>query len=561
MSNDRLNTETSPTPDKDWEATALSFVENTTTKAPDNKPPKKRRFNNRTLTVILSSVFTVVVAIAVLLMTLLGGEQVQSNTDDGDTTQSTQADNGTNPAIVLLDKTGDADKGITASRLASIDIKNKEDAFTIRYDETAKSYVIKGYEDIDLDASLITTLRKFTETITATDQVQSVSSLAAFGLDNPQSTAAITFSDGSTATVSIGNQTPSKSGYYTQIKGDDNVYIFDTNAVTLFRATAPAFASTQLIATPTIKTDDKYGTALLRDITLSGSAFSSPLSLRRSNHNDSEEMSYFSYLITTPYFRAVRDSVANALGQFKGMSADQALFLHPTDEQLKKLGFHSPLFTIEATMAVETEEETKSEDEVAKKIYYNSAEYRITVGSKDENGNYIVMMDGIDAIFLVGKVSYSYLFDMTYENTVNEFLFVKNIDSISRVNIRYNGNEHEFTLSHYPNKEDADDQLVIKEGDKVYSTSDFRNLYGLMLKLERHGQTDKKPDSDVPLEITLYDLSGELCLSAKYYNASGSLCVVETNENELFTTRWSYISFFIQQVDNYLNGRDVLINT
>lgn len=560
MSNDHLNAESSPTPDKDWEATALSFVENTATKATDNKSPKKRRFSSRALTVILSSTFTVLVAIAVLLMTLFGGGQVDPNTDDGDTTQPTQTDNDTNPGIVLLDKTGDADKGRTASQLASIAIKNKEDSFTIHYDETTKSYVIKGYEDIDLDPSLITTLRSFTETIKAADRVQNVSSLATFGLDNPQATAAVTYSDQSTTTISIGNQTPSKSGYYTQIKGDDNVYIFDANATTLFRAAAPAFASTQLIATPTIKTDDKYGTALLRDITFSGPSFSSPLSLRRSNHNDSEEMTYFSYLITSPYFRAVRDSVANALGQFKSMSADQALFLHPTDEQLKKLGFNTPLLTIQATMAVETEKETESEDEVAEKIYYNSAEYHITVGSKDNNGNYIVTMDGIDAIFLVDK-SYNYLFDMTYENTVNEFLFVKNIDSISRVLIRYNGNEHEFTLSHYPNKEDPDDQLVIKEGEKVYSTSDFRNLYGLMLKLERHGQIDKKPDSDVPLEITLYDLSGDLCLSAKYYNASGSLCVVETNENELFTTRWSYVSFFIQQVDNYLNGRDVLINT
>ena len=564
MSTEHLNNETSPSPDSEWEATALSFVENTAPKAPVAKPAKKKRFHRRTLSVVLTSAGTILLACIILLITLIDGcnakKNPDSNTNNSDQTSQTDSVVDT-PAITLLDKTGNADKGIQAARLNQVSIQNKDDKYTIRYDNTAKNYVIQGYEDIDLDSSLIVTLRNYTETIKATAQVEKVTNLAAFGLDEPQATATILYSDESSATIRVGDLIPSETGYYCQVEGKDGVYIFDTNSVTLFRASATAFANTQLITAPTVKTDDTNGTALLRDITFGGSSFPTPLALRRSNHNDSEEMSYFAYLITSPYLRAARDTVSNALGQFKSLSADQALFLHPSAEQLKKLGFENPLLTIQATMAVETEEETESEDEVAKKIYYNSAEYHITVGSKDENGNYIVMMDGIDAIFLVSKASYSYLFDLTYATSVNEFLFVKKIDSISRVAIRYNGNLHEFSLTHYPNKEDPDDQLLVKEGDKTYSTEDFRDLYSLMLQLERYDQVDSKPDADVPLEIALYDTQGNLYLSAKYYNASGSLCVVETSEGELFTTRWSYVSFFIQQVDNYLNGRDVLINT
>lgn len=564
MSTEHLNNETTPSPDSEWEAAALSFAENTNTGKPIPKPSKKKRFHRRTLSVILTSAGTLLLACVILIVSLLEGCNANNTSNNGedDTNQSTQTDSeDSSPSITLLDKTGNADKGIKAARLSYVDIKNKSDNYRIRYDDDAKAYVIQGYEDIDLDSSLVATLRNYTETIKATAQVNNVTNLAAFGLDEPEATATITYSDESSATIRIGDLAPSKTGYYCQLEGDDGVYILDTNAVTLFRAKAPAFASTLLISTPTVKSDDKNGMALLRNVSFSGTAFPTPLSLRRSNHNDSEELSYFAYLITAPYLRATRDTVANALGQFKSLSAEQALYLHPSAEQKKNLGFDKPLTTINVTMSVETETKTGSNDEVAEKIYYNSAEYKITIGSTDANGNYLVMMDGIDAIFLVSKATYGYLFDLTYESAVNGLLFVQNIVNISRINIIYNGISHDFTLTHYPNQENVNDQLVVKEGDKVYSTEDFRNLYSLMLMLERYKQVDSKPDSDVPLEMALYDMKGNLYLSAKYYNATGSLCVVETSEGELFSTRWSDVSFFLQQVDNYLNGRKVLINT
>ena len=171
------------------------------------------------------------------------------------------------------------------------------------------------------------------------------------------------------------------------------------------------------------------------------------------------------------------------------------------------------------------------------------------------------MVDGINAIFLVNKADYGYFFDLNYTTAVNEFLFFRNIDKIGRITLVLDGKAYDFALTHYPNAEETNDKLVVKSGDKVYSTEDFRDLYGLMLSLERYGSADAKPTGDMPLELFLYDTEDKLYLSAKYYDTTGSLCTVETSEGELFTTRWSYVEFFIQQVENYVNGRDVLVNT
>lgn len=560
MSTEHMNSDL-PTPqDKEWEATMLSFVENGESGMASTAPRKKLPIRRRTLAVILSSVGTVLLAVILLIVSLcVKPTQTKPDTDSdtGDITHSTQ------PAITLLDNKGNADKNIIDKPMRRVDIKNAEGEFAVVYDNKSKTYLIEGYEDLTLSSTLLTTLRGYTETIKATEKVATATNLAAFGLDKPQATANVTYSDGSTAHLRIGAMTPSKTGFYGQFGEDEAVYIFESNSVALFRAGATAFVDTLLVATPTVKSSDKNGMALLRNATFSGTAHPNKLVLRRSNDKDSEEYTYFNYLITSPYLRATNDTTSNALGQFKSLSATQALILHPTKEQKQKLGFDNPLICIDATMAVETEEATdnKDEDAAAPKIYYNATDYTITVGSVNADGNYVVMVDGINAIFLVSKADYSYFFDLNYTSAVNEFLFLSNIDKIGRIALNLNGKAYDFALTHYPNAEETNDKLVVKSGDKVYSTEDFRELYGLMLSLERYGAADTKPTGDVPLELFLYDTEGKLYLSAKYYDTTGSLCTVETSEGELFTTRWSYVEFFIQQVENYVNGRDVLVNT
>lgn len=554
MSNEHLTSELPPVQDKDWEATMHSFVENSEsqrTPTADKKPSLRRR----TLTVMLSSVAVVLLAIVLLIVSLPSpGQQGDTNNSD-----SSETPIETKPSIPLLDKTVQTDANGTAAYVQQVSINNSSDSYTIAYDAEEKAYVLKGYEDLSLSLDMALTLRKYTEKIQATEQITNVPNLAAFGLDQPQATATITYTDNSTTSIRIGSVTPSQNGYYGQFGDSDAVYIFSSDSAALFCASAVSYVDTLLVATPEVKSDDANGLALLRNVTYSGKSFSTPVSVRRTNHLDNEVFSYFSYLISEPYLRAVNDVTSNALGQFKSLSAEQALFLHPTDKQKSALGFDNPLIQLKLTMSVETEEDTDSEN--PPKIYYNTVDYILTVGSVNADGNYIVMRDGIDAIFLVSKEQFSYLFDLTYENAVNEFLFIRQIESIGRIVIRLDNAEYDYKLTHYPNQESADDQLRVTSGDKVYSTEHFRKLYELMLNLRRYGTTAEKPTGEVPLEIVLYNNDGSVYLSAKYYNTSGSLCAVETSEGELFTTTWSDISFFIQQVENYANGKDVLANT
>lgn len=526
----------------------LSSFENVNWSDSDNK--KNSKLSKRTRNLILTSGVALLLVAVLLVVTLLptppGGDSSSSSAPAVDTT------------VTLLDKT--VKDAVVVQR---VDIKNDEDAYTLYYDTTEKKLMLKGYEDITLSAELSETLLAYTTLISAADQVRNPGTPAEYGLDKPKATATVTYTDGTAVTLTVGHTTPTENGYYTQISGDEGVYIFESDCVYMFMVRAVAFADTTLLTTPTVKKDDTNGVAVLKEISYSGKNHPTPLKIRRSYYTDSEEMSFFSYIIAKPYLRGTTDEVIGLLSNFKSLQASQALFLHPTKEQKQKLGFNNPLTVMNLTMAVETGEDTdqSTTTEVEKKTYYNSYSATVTVGSMDGN-NYVVMVDGINAIFLVDSSAIFSIADRTYENSVNKLLFLKNIAELGRISISCNGKQHNFRLTHYPEKEDTEENMVVKESGKVYPTGDFRELYQLLMGLERYGSTTESYDrNSATLRVDIYTTDGTHYLGATYYPLSGTLCAVETTEGEVFTTRWRNVTHFVEQIENYINGDKVLILT
>lgn len=519
----------------------------------------KKRFPRRTLTLITSSAATILLAVVLIVVMLC----IKDNpTTGGTTAQQDQTIEETEiPKVTLLDKTTKTDSS-DKSYLQQVDIQNADDTYTILYDETDKTYVLKDYEDITLSGTLLTTLRHYTETIAAVEKVENASTPDVYGLETPEATASITYADGTTARLFVGSKTPSATGYYAQLEGTDGIYIFDTDSVALFRHSSVSFADTTLVTPPSVKESDTDAQAVLKEITYTGTAHPTPLVMRRSAPDDGEDMTYFSYIITNPYKRCTSDSVSQALSSVQTITADQALYLHPSAEQKSKLGFDNPLIHIDATLAVEKDAETDTEvedDEARPKIYYNSINYKLTIGSVDENGNYIAMLEGVDAIFLIDKASYEFVLGRTYLNSVNEYLFFKHIKSLERIEVEFDGQKYDLHLTHYPDEEETDDQLKVTLNGKQHSTEEFRELYELIMALERHNTTVSEPTGEASLIISLYEPNDQLYLSAEYYETSANMCTVKTSQGEILSTLWSDVSFFIQQVKNYAEGKDVLI--
>ena len=533
-------------------------------KAKSKKGDKKP---NKRLRTLLFAAGAVVLLIAILLLVLFlpqgGDDPNSSDTPSSDVSSYTVYDKA--PKKDDTDSSNSSDTDDT-DVVQKIEVKNTHGTYKlIRKD---KALVLDGYTDLTLSDTAVSGVADAATTLKATDSLGKATDLAQFGLSTPVATMTVTYTDGGTLTLYLGNATPSESGYYVRLSDSDEVFICSSSTVSdLFKANT-ALVATSLITAPTARSDDKNGKATLYAVDLTGRSYPQPLSLRRTTEDDPKEYTYFSYLITKPYLRGTSDAVTTALSSFTSLHADSAAVLHPTKAQLAELGFNDPLIRAKLVLAIEStaSDETSgtaasgSSDTESKthQIFYNKTNVELTVGSQDKDGNYYVTVGGTGAVFLVTKSTLSAIAERQYDNSVSTLLFLKSITDIGRIDLTVDGKAHTLTLAHYPDKEDSDETLIVKEGDKQLSTPDFRTLYSRMMGLQRYASATEQPSGQPAMRLSMVDTAGKTYLTADFYATSGSLYTVRTSEGELFTIKAGSVTSFIKQLDNFLNGRKVL---
>ena len=517
--------------------------------APQKAVKKKRMSANTRLLIIVTAIVAVLaILLAVLLPLLSEGTGGSSSSDTVSVPEE---------VYPLYDRSKDKTE---QEIVQSVAIKNNDDEYTIRYNKTDKLYQLVGYTDILLAESSVEKLVSSATTLNGYDKVKAVEKLSDFGLEKPSITVTITYHDNTTATLLIGNETPDKNGYYARMQDSDEVAMINADTVYYFQLKKGQYVERNLIAAPSVKKDDANGTVVLKELTLKGGPGNETLSLRQAATSDGEEYSYSTFIITKPYKRMVSEPISSSISGFTYLIASEGVVLHPTVSDKAKYGFNDPYAVLDVTLAVQTTEEENESDADGSDlefIYYNAATSKITVGSKDDNGNYYVMVDGHNAIYLVSAPSLSTVVERTYVNTISELLFLKSITDLKQVSISTDGKTYGFTLTHDESKEDSDKQMTVVCDGKTLDTQDFRTLYSRMMGISRYGETDKKPSGQPLHKITLTENDGSTFLTLEVFEHSSSLATVRTDEGELFTVKVSDISGFMSQIKDYYDGKPI----
>lgn len=514
------------------------------------KKKKKMSANTRLLIIVTAIVAALAILLAVLLP-LLGEGTGGSSSTPSDTVSVPEE------VYPLYDRSKDDTK---EQIVQSVAIKNKDDEYTFRYNASEKLYQLVGYTDISLSASGIKELVGCATTLNGYDKVNNVEKLADFGLDEPSITVVITYHDNTTATLLIGSETPDKVGYYARLQDGDEVVMLNADTVSYFQLKKGQYVERNLITAPTVKKDDADGTVVLKEMTLKGGPNNETLSLRQAATSDGEEYSYSTFIVTKPYKRMVSEEVSSTLSGFTYLIASEGEVLHPTATDKAKYGFNDPYAVLDITLAVQTtkeEEESNPDGSNPEFIYYNASTSKITVGSKDDQGNYYVMIDGHNAIYLVASSSLMSVVERTYVNTISELLFLKTITDLKQVSIFADGKTYRFDLTHDTSKEDADKQMTVVCDGKTLATQGFRTLYSRLMGISRYGETDKTPTGQPLHKITLTETDGSTFLTLEIFEHSSSLYTVRTDEGELFTVKVSDISNFMSSIKDYYDGKPV----
>lgn len=460
--------------------------------------------------------------------------------------------------ITMLDKSTDADGKTVSDPVSKVVIRRGELAYTISPDEEGQ-LLVEGFEDLPVNTSALSTLTSNLATMTASRKVaDNAENAADYGLDDPQATAEITYADGTTATVELGNENPVKDGYYVRVSTDEAIYIAGSGLSTVLLKDPEDYIGTSLITAPATREDDENGQAMVYGMNLSGTVRTAkPFSFRVYEEGDPVSLSTFTYVTSSPKVYGVdpSESVQSTFSSATTLSAVKAVKAHPTEEERKTYGLDDPYSVGELTLAIQTS--STDDDGNTSTVYYNKTTHTIRLGGKDEDGNYYALVDDYDAVYTINPSSVGWA-EVQYGDMLGKFLFMANITDVASISVSADGKETTFQLEHFPDETENDDKLKVTVDGTVYPTEDFRTLYQIFMRVDRYGDTDKTPSGDPDVTFTLKPIdTSSSPVVARFYKQSASIYLCQLEGGDAYTVKASDVQKMLNQMNNYLEGKKV----
>lgn len=265
-------------------------------------PRRARRFNPALISLIAA---IVAIASLIILIVILNSAPYPEGSDDPGYAEAkgtaTVDEAGMHELIIDTDSKGEPVQNGSGTllsyipaQLKSVTVKNRNGEFTIQAhtnDGEATEYVLEGYEDFELRTGKPDDVANDACDLTFSTVAGTVMNISDFGLDRPRATADITFTDGTSARVRVGDNAPSSAGVYVAFGTNDTVYLVTSDAVDSFFYTPIDFIS--LTVTPGA---DTAGNAVFKTLTISGTRYPKQIVMKP---NTDASVNY-SYIVTSP---------------------------------------------------------------------------------------------------------------------------------------------------------------------------------------------------------------------------------------------------------------------
>ncbi len=306
-----------------------------------------------------------------------------------------------------------------------------------KVEETQKEkvwQVIKP-DDLKVDASAIDSIAWNVSSLTAEKLIEEEpSDLNQYGLDKP-SKVSIKMADSSTHTLELGNQTPTKGGYYVKTADSNKVY------------TIGSYTGEKLDVKKNNIRDKTLYTLTSDDINV--------LSMDRAGSNvfTAKKESDGNWSLSYPIkYNADLSDIAPMLDAVSAFSVMNFVKDNPTD--LEQYGLKNPKYALGFAT--------------------NDQVYKIFLGNeKVKDKEIYAMMDGGNEVFTLEESSLTFI-DKPLEEIIEVFAYIVNINDVSRVVVNMDG---EVDTSAIKTDEENKDNDEFTFNDKKADDSLFRKYY------------------------------------------------------------------------------------
>lgn len=433
----------------------------------------------------------------------------------------------------------------TPSNISAIRVQNASGAFTIHAateNGQATVYRLEGYEGLPLQTGKPDDVANDAAdlhfaTIASTDRA-----LSEFGLQEPRATVTVTYTDGTSAVVRVGDEAAAQAGTYISFGSANNVYLVNSDAVDSFFYKPVDFISREITAGATSADE-----AAFRRITLTGSHYPQKIVLEP---NDDSAINY-QYRIMQPFAGfadavmsadiagCVRDLFAEEVVAVNVTAADAATFLAPYGlgkEAYADVVAEYPDVTLHLRASAPDGEGNVYLVNAGDPVTGNRVVYRIQIGALGWASASVDRL-AADTVLSVSRTAVDSLTLTAGDKTVD-------IDVDTRT--------QDVTTS-----DGTVEQITTTEAyynDKLLDDESFTILLQNLTGMKNAGKTDAAA-SDKLLEIRYTYTTGRAADTVTVYQSSGKSCPVALNGAVIGSVSKTYADALVGNINDIIAGR------
>ena len=462
--------------------------------------------------------------------------------------------NGEHQAQIKLDEKGKLEENgsgtlieYTPSDIKRIDIENESGSFTVLAEtnvgvdeETGEEtrdatvYTLVGYEDMDLQTGGPDTIANDVAALTFSSVADPTGKKSGdFGFKKPRATVKTTYTDGTSATIYVGDDAPSQLGTYIQFGDSDVVYIADAESVD-----GLLFSVLDLITLSVNEAATDVNNTSFETLTMTGSAFDNAIELRK---NDDEAINS-QYKMVKPENMFVSEvESANIFGAIRGLYADEAVCVNPSSSQLSQYGLSKPYVQLEAIYPDTTVNIRASA--VKDGFAYIIADSDIIYKIADTKIPWIYT----NVNKLIPQVVINPSFTALSNITVKDESGTYSLDVVSVVDTvdTTDGNTEEVTVT------------TAKYNDKELDSDNFQVFYQNICNMTNAGVATEKPSGNSVLTLELSYSTGRDTDVIEIYPTGNSKYIAKLNGETMCLVYRSYCEKFSKSVQDLIKGNTV----
>ncbi len=350
---------------------------------------------------------------------------------------------------------------------------------------------------------------------------------ADYGFSNPQYVVEmIGYNSSKPITLTIGKETPTKSGVYATLGNE--IYLISIETAADFGKTDEQMATSYALYAATVKggtlnyfSENKLVT--FDKITLSGKNFPRKLTFAPSGFSNTGN--YNDYMMTSPVYRYADTAAVGALLEIaaSGLTAAEAYKFYPTAADIKKYRLDNP----DMNLAIE----------------FGSEKVTVKASRYDEE-YFAVMVSGRDNVIF--KVANSFLYIAEYAETdyANNLMFIENLIDLKALSFKTADKTYNFDVDYTEATEDEGAHLTVMLDGKKLTAENFQRFYQHLV-VECNEKTLDRVSGSAVLSISAVRDNGTTT-SIKFIKVTDRRYYVEVDSAPI-----GYIS--ATKMDNILN--------